>query len=78
MAQLEAQVGNDQYQLVTSESSLRNYKLQLKQMLELDGNMEMELELPVLDDEKVMQLLPIKTRFTKRHWPTVRKYKAAS
>ena len=26
-------------------------------MLELDGNMEMELELPVLDDEKVMQLL---------------------
>lgn len=27
-------------------------------MLELDGNMEMELELPVLDDEKVMQLLP--------------------
>lgn len=58
LAQLEAQVGNDQYQLVTSESSLRNYKLQLKQMLELDGNMEMELELPVLDDEKVMQLLP--------------------
>lgn len=58
LAQLEAQVGNDQYQLVTSESLLRNYKLQLKQMLELDGNMEMELELPVLDDEKVMQLLP--------------------
>ena len=58
LAQLEAQVGNDQYQLVISESSLRNYKLQLKQMLELDGNMEMELELPVLDDEKVMQLLP--------------------
>ena len=35
LAQLEAQVGNDQYQLVISESSLRNYKLQLKQMLEL-------------------------------------------
>lgn len=58
LAQLEAQVGNDEYQLVTSESSLRNYKLQLKQMLELDGNTEMELELPVLDDAKVMQLLP--------------------
>lgn len=58
LAQLESQVGNDEYQLVTSESSLRNYKLQLKQMLELDGNAEMELELPVLDDAKVMQLLP--------------------
>lgn len=58
LAQLEAQVGNDEYQLVTSESSLRNYKLQLKQMLELDGTAEMELELPVLDDAKVMQLLP--------------------
>ena len=34
LAQLESQVGNDEYQLVTSESSLRNYKLQLKQMLE--------------------------------------------
>lgn len=58
LAQLESQVGNDEYQLVTSESSLRNYKLQLKQMLELDGTAEMELELPVLDDAKVMQLLP--------------------
>lgn len=58
LAQLESQVGNDEYQLVTSESSLRNYKLQLKQMLELDGTAEMELELPVLDDDKVMQLLP--------------------
>lgn len=58
LAQLESQVGNDEYQLVTSESSLRNYKLQLKQMLELDGTTEMELELPVLDDAKVMQLLP--------------------
>ncbi|MBM6757857.1 TolC family protein [Bacteroides mediterraneensis] len=58
LAQLESQVGNDEYQLVTSESSLRNYKFQLKQMLELDGTAEMELELPVLDDAKVMQLLP--------------------
>lgn len=58
LAQLESQVGNDEYQLITSESSLRNYKLQLKQMLELDGTAEMELELPVLDDAKVMQLLP--------------------
>ena len=35
LAQLEAQESNDKYQLVTAESSLRNYKLQLKQLLEL-------------------------------------------
>lgn len=58
LAQLEAQVGNDQYQLVTSESALRNYKLQLKQMLELDGTEEMDLVLPQLNDEDVLKLLP--------------------
>lgn len=58
LAQLESQVSNDQYQLVTAESSLRNYKLQLKQLLELDGTEEMDLVLPELDDEHVMELLP--------------------
>ena len=42
LAQLEAQESNDKYQLVTAESSLRNYKLQLKQLLELDGTAEIE------------------------------------
>lgn len=58
LAQLEAQVGNDQYQLVTSESTLRNYKLQLKQMLELDGTAEMNLILPQLNDDDVLKMLP--------------------
>ena len=58
LAQLEAQASNDQYQVVTAESTLRNYKLQLKQLLELDGTAEMELELPELNDEHVMELLP--------------------
>lgn len=58
LAQLESQVSNDQYQLVTAESSLRNYKLQLKQLLELDGTEEMDLVLPELNDEHVMELLP--------------------
>ena len=49
LAQLEAQVGNDQYQLVTAESSLRGYKLQLKQLLELEGTEEMDLVLPHFD-----------------------------
>lgn len=58
LAQLESQVSSDQYQLVTSESTLRNYKLQLKQLLELDGTAEMELELPELSNEHVMEMLP--------------------
>ena len=57
LAQLESQVGNDKYQLVTSESTLRNYKLQLKQLLELDGTDEMTLALPTLSDEQVMKVL---------------------
>lgn len=58
LAQLESQVGNDKYQLVTSESTLRNYKLQLKQLLELDGTDEMTLALPTISDEQVMKVLP--------------------
>ena len=58
LAQLEAQVSNDKYQVVTAESSLRDYKLQLKQLLELDGATEFNLVLPQLNDEKVMKMLP--------------------
>ncbi|WP_237037987.1 TolC family protein [Phocaeicola faecalis] len=61
LAQLEAQVSNDQYQLVTAQSSLRDYKLQLKQLLELDGTEEMNLVLPELTDEHVLQPLPSQT-----------------
>ncbi len=61
LAQLEAQVSNDQYQLVTSESSLRNYKLQLKQLLELDGTEEMELVLPEINEANIMLPLPNQT-----------------
>lgn len=58
VAQLEAQASNDRYQLITAESYLRNYKLQLKQLLELDGTTEMVLEMPELKDEDVMAVLP--------------------
>lgn len=61
LAQLEAQLSNDEYQLVTSESTLRNYKLQLKQLLELDNTKEMSLVLPRISDEHVMELLPSQT-----------------
>ena len=60
LAQLEAQVSNDNYQLVTSQTTLQNYKLQLKQLLELDGDFEMDLFLSPLDDCSVLIPLPTK------------------
>lgn len=60
LAQLEAQVSNDNYQLVTSQTTLQNHKLQLKQLLELDGDFEMDLFLPPLDDSSVLIPLPTK------------------
>lgn len=58
LAQLEAQVSSDQYQLVVARNSLRDYKLQLKQLLELDGTAELELVLPELSDTHILTPLP--------------------
>lgn len=60
VAQLEAQMSQDKYNLVTSQATLANYKLQLKQLLELSGEAEMDLYLPKLDDETVLSPLPAK------------------
>ena len=60
-AQLEAQVSTDRYQLVTAQATLQDYKLQLKQLLELDGEKEMTLYIPTLGDENVLSPLPSKT-----------------
>lgn len=60
MAQLESQLSTDKYQLVTAQTSLDNYKLQLKQLLELDITQDIELEVPELTEEEVMSPLPDK------------------
>ena len=60
-AQLEAQYSSDKYQLVTSQASLKNYKLQLKQLLELDGEEEMDIVLSDISDESILAVLPSKT-----------------
>ena len=49
-AQLEAQYSSDKYQLVTAQTTLKNYKLQLKQLLELDGEEEMQVILSDISD----------------------------
>lgn len=61
LAQLESQVSNDQYQVVTAENTLRSYKLQLKQLLELDNTAELQLALPAMTDENILQPLPTQT-----------------
>ena len=58
LAQLESQVSSDKYQVVVAETTLSDYRLQLKQLLELDGAMEMVLDMPVLGDENILTPLP--------------------
>ena len=59
-AQLESQCSTDKYQLVTAQAALQNYKLQLKQLLELDGEEEMQIAMPALADADVLNPLPTK------------------
>lgn len=60
LAQLEAQVSTDRYQLVSAQATLQDYKLQLKQLLELDTAQEMNLYLPTFGSESVLTPLPDK------------------
>jgi outer membrane protein len=60
LAQLEAQVSTDEYQLVMAQTALQNYKLQLKQLLELDGTDEMNVQIVAIDDSRVLAPLPNK------------------
>ncbi len=58
LAQLESQVSSDRYNLVNAEAALQNYKLQLKQLLEIEGEDEMSLYLPALGNDYVLTPLP--------------------
>ncbi|MDL2221546.1 TolC family protein [Parabacteroides sp. OttesenSCG-928-N08] len=60
LAQLESQYSTDKYQLVVAKKNLDNYRLQLKQLLELDIMEEMVLAVPELTEEHVVTPLPDK------------------
>ena len=60
LAQLQAQVSTDRYNLVSAQATLADYKLQLKQLLELDGEEEMNLLLPLPDEQLILAPLPLK------------------
>lgn len=61
VAELESQYSQDKYTLVSSQVSLSNYRLQLKQLLELDGSEEMNIVVPQLSDDEVLVPLPNKS-----------------
>ena len=58
LVQLEAQVSQDQYSLSQAQSQLANYKLQLKQLLEIHDNEPFEVAIPNVSDEKVLAMIP--------------------
>ncbi|HIZ86657.1 MAG TPA: TolC family protein [Candidatus Coprenecus pullistercoris] len=59
-AQLESQWMSDGYQVVSARTALDSYRLQLKQLLELDIMDEMVLAEPDVSDDIVMSVLPSK------------------
>lgn len=59
-AQLEAQYSSDKYQLVTAQTNLANYKLALKQLLELDIMQDIDVVIPQLNESDVLVPLPDK------------------
>lgn len=62
LAQLESQYQSDAYQVVVARTSLDNYKLQLKQLLELDITDQIELSVPEINESAVTRVLPDKTQ----------------
>ncbi|HOV72004.1 MAG TPA: TolC family protein [Dysgonamonadaceae bacterium] len=60
VAQWESQHASDLYQLTNAKVTLENYKLQLKQLLELDTLETMNIVIIEPDEEEVLTLLPDK------------------
>lgn len=58
LAQLETQVANDKYQVVNAQATLQTYKLQLKQLLEIESTQEIVLATPTISDEQALLPLP--------------------
>ena len=59
VSQMQSQLATDQYQKVVDETTLEDYKLQLRQLMELDGDEPLEVVDPELT-ASVLQMLPDK------------------
>jgi len=58
LAQLSAQRANDEYSIVEAQSQLMNYKLQLKQLLEIMDNEQFDVAIPDISDDVILAPIP--------------------
>lgn len=58
LAQLTAQRAEDEYSIVEAESNLRNYKRQLKQLLQIADNDEFDVVIPSMTGEMALKDVP--------------------
>ena len=61
LAQLTAQRAKDEYSLVEAESNLKNYKRQMKQLLQITSEEEFDVAMPYSTDEMAMETIPTLT-----------------
>ena len=61
LAQLTAQRAKDEYSLVEAESNLKNYKRQMKQLLQITSDEEFDVAMPSSTDEMAMETIPTLT-----------------
>jgi outer membrane protein len=58
LAQLSAQRANDEYSIVEAKSQLMNYKLQLKQLLEITDEERFDVAIPEINDDCILAEIP--------------------
>ena len=58
LAQLTAQRATDEYNVVSAQSQLATYKLQLKQLLELTADQDFDIAIPPTTDAQVLAAIP--------------------
>jgi len=58
LAQLTSQRANDEYSIVEAKTQLMNYKLQLKQLLEITDEQDFDVAIPDITDERIYAEIP--------------------
>ena len=58
LAQLTSQRAKDEYSVVEAEGNLRNFKRQLKQLLQITNDEEFDVTIPNTSDEMALQAIP--------------------
>ena len=58
LAQLTSQRANDEYSIVEAKTNLMNYKLQLKQLLEITDEQDFDVAIPEITDERIYAEIP--------------------